>query len=176
MEAITFSQEYYLQKASQTGHPFSPSNKSLNPRCREFKPKSFMYSGIHPTPSHPSRPKRKDHPKRDKKKGDKKEGSGSRDGGREWEWMEAELEEVKDVWEEDIGEKGNAGGNGIPVTGTGNRLCSGRGGGGNGGGSGGDAGVNGDKGWGIAVDGKPTAPRGKSWMIVSQKMMEEYSL
>ena len=88
--------------------------------------------------------------------------------------MEAELEEVKDVWEEDIGGNGKGGGNGLPAAGSGGH-CSG--GGGGGGGVGVGVGGNGGDGWGVAaVVGKPTAPRGKSWMIVSEKMVEEYSL
>jgi hypothetical protein len=109
---------------------------------------------------------------------------------REWEWMEAELEEVKDVWGEAAGEiiggdgdsgigKGDAGLRaGTAGGGVAGGAIGASGGGGDGvivvggvGGVGGNGGTKrkGDK---ICVAGKIIAPRGKSWMIVTQKMVE----
>jgi hypothetical protein len=168
MESIEFSQEYYLQKATEQGFLLPSSSKTLDPSCREFKPKSFIYSGI-PTPSaSPSRPKDKSY-QMGEKKGSKKKTQRKRDGEREWEWKEAELEVVKDVWEEDGRRSGSDG-----VDGNG----GGGGGGGNdigGGGGGGDSGSSFGARKGVVAAGHPMAPRGKSWMIVTRKMMEECS-
>jgi hypothetical protein len=180
MESVEFSQQYYLQKAPEAGYPFlNSSRKSLNPRCREFTPKSFVYSGIHSTPSRPSRPK-KDNARRERKV--KKEIAGVKHAPREWEWMEPELEEVKDVWGEATGEIiGGDGDSGIGKGDPGHR--GGKAGGGVAGGAigasvvgvvGGVGGNGGTKRKGDEIDvaGKIIAPRGKSWMIVTQKMVE----
>jgi hypothetical protein len=157
MDTMDFSQEYYLQRATENDCSFSASPKTLNPNCREFSPKSFIYSGISAASAPPFRPKNKRHAKGEKKKV-KKEVKGRRDGPdgeREWEWDEAELEVVNNVWEEDGGRSGS-----------GSVEKNGRGSG--------DGDDHSEKVIsprnGVAVAGKPIAPRGKSWMIVTQKM------
>lgn len=160
---MEFSQEYYLQTATEKGYSFSSSPKTLNPNCREFNPKSFIYSGI-PAASAPSfHPKSKRYAKGEKKTS-KKKVQRKRDREREWEWNEAELEVVNNVWEEDGGRNGSGSVEGNRVGGDDV---------GDGGGYGGaDSGSVIAPRNGVAVAGKPIAPRGKSWMIVTEKMVE----
>jgi hypothetical protein len=120
------------------------------------------------------------------------------DNSRDWEWSEPTPEIISDVvWSEDEEEERKATQKSLVQTNP--KSCGGRiggvfadgggkviaekktekivGGDGGGGGGGKKPGCDGGNGCGdgVVVSTRNIAPRGKSWMIVTQKMMEEYT-